>query len=138
MSFRKLQLNDYSKYLDMINEFRPTTFSEDLFKETLNKINTSSEIWIYEKDNMFLATGTIIYEYKYLFNVCKYAHIEDVCIRTSYRRKGLGKLLMKHLINQARDCYKITLVCADENKAFYESCGLENRGNQMCQLLKNL
>jgi len=53
----------------MINEFRPTTFSEDLFKETLNKINTSSEIWIYEKDNMFLATGTIIYEYKYLFNV---------------------------------------------------------------------
>jgi glucosamine-phosphate N-acetyltransferase len=138
MSFRKLTSLDYKQYYDLINEFRPTQFSEERFIETLTKIIMYSDIWIYEKEGELLATGTIIYEHKFLSDVCIYAHIEDICVKASHRRQGLGKLLIKHLIEQARHCYKITLVCADNNIAFYESCGLERRGNQMCQLLSNL
>ncbi len=98
----------------------------------------SSVIWVYEEGEQLLATGTIIYETKFIYNTCIYAHIEDICVRASHRRQGLGKKLVAHLIDQARHCYKITLDCADENIKFYESCGLERRGNQMCQLLKNL
>jgi len=138
MTFRQLTVSDYSKYLVLINEFRPTTFTEEMFIATLKNATKNSAIWVYEKDGELLATGTIIYEYKFLFNTCIYAHIEDVCVRATHRRQGLGKTLLRHLIDQARHCYKITLDCADNNVKFYESCGLEKRGNQMCQLLTNL
>jgi len=138
MSFRKLTSLDYKQYYDLINEFRPTQFSEERFIETLTKISAYSDIWVYEKDGELLATGTIIYEHKFLSDICIYAHIEDICVKASHRRQGLGKLLVKHLIERARHCYKITLVCADNNILFYEACGLERRGNQMCQLLSNL
>jgi len=138
MTFRKLTENDYVAYLELINEFRPTKFNEEEFKKTLKQIQSMSEIWVYEEDGQLLATGTIIYEYKFIHNLCVYAHIEDVCVRKSHRRKRIGKEIISHLINQARHCYKITLDCADENMPFYEACGLEKRGNQMCQLLTNL
>jgi glucosamine-phosphate N-acetyltransferase len=138
MPFRPLKSNDYELYLSLINEFRPTTFTDDQFKETLQTMEKSSVIWVYEEGEQLLATGTIIYETKFIYNTCIYAHIEDICVRASHRRQGLGKKLVAHLIDQARHCYKITLDCADENIKFYESCGLERRGNQMCQLLKNL
>jgi glucosamine-phosphate N-acetyltransferase len=138
MSFRPIVSDDYPKYLSLINEFRPTDFTKEQFVETLAKIHASSEIWVYEKNNELLATGTIIYEHKFIFNTCIYAHIEDICVKATHRRQGLGKRLIQHLIKQASHCYKITLDCADNNIHFYESCGLEHRGNQMCQLLSIL
>ena len=138
MTFRQLTSDDYTEYLELINEFRITKFTEDQFKQTLQRIQASSVIYVYEEAGKLLATGTIIYEYKFIFNTCVYANIEDICVRKSYRRQGLGKRLMQYLINQSRHCYKITLVCADDNIKFYESCGLTYRGNQMCQLLTNL
>jgi len=138
MTFRLLTSGDYLQYLSLINEFRQTTFTEETFVKTLHDIQKSSVIWVYEEDNVLLATGTIIYEHKFIFDTCIYAHIEDVCVRKTHRRKGLGKLLVTHLMKQARHCYKITLDCADDNIKFYEACGLERRGNQMCQLISNL
>jgi glucosamine-phosphate N-acetyltransferase len=138
MVFRKLTIHDYKKYIDIINEFRPTTFTEEQYINTLNNIQKNSDIWVYEENDIFLSIGTIIYEHKFIMNTCIYAHIEDVCVRSSHRRHGLGKLLMAHLISECKHCYKITLDCSDENMQFYISCGLEKRGNQMCQLLENL
>ena len=138
MTFRQLTSNDYLKYLSLIQEFRPTEFTEDTFKKILDIIQTSSAIWVYEEEGELLATGTIFYEHKFIFNTCVYAHIEDVCVRASHRRQGLGKRMIQHLVDQSRHCYKITMDCADENIKFYESCGMERRGNQMCQLLKFL
>lgn len=138
MSFRKLTSSDYVAYLDLINEFRPTQFTELQFTSILETIQKSSTIWVYDEGGVLMATGTILYEHKFIFNSCVYAHIEDVCVRASHRRQGLGKKLIHHLINQARHCYKITMDCADENIKFYEACGMERRGNQMCQLLQFL
>jgi len=136
--FRRLNSSDYSQYYRLINEFRPTKFSELQFINTLEKIQQSSEIWVLEQDGVLLATGTIIYEHKFIFDVCVYAHIEDVCVVKEQRRMGLGKQLINHLLQQVKNCYKVTLDCSDENVLFYEACGLEKRGNQMCQLISNL
>ena len=138
MSFRPLSTADYAEYHSLINEFRPTTFTEDQFRQTLDFLQRSGTVWVYEEGGVLLATGTVFYERKFIFNVCTYAHIEDVCVRATHRRLGLGKRLLRHIVSQSRDCYKITLDCANENVPFYESCGLERRGNQMCQLLGNL
>lgn len=133
--FRVISLDDYEKYKVLINEFRPTSFTYDQFVNTLSKIQRSGNIWVYEENGELLATATVIYEHKFIMNTCIYAHVEDVCVKSSHRRNGIGKRLIKHIIDISRHCYKITLDCADSNVAFYESCGLEKRGNQMCQLL---
>ncbi len=140
MEFRQLTPNDYAQFLPLIQEFRHTVFTEDEFKETLTQINARGQIWVAVQDNNLIATATVLYEPKFIFNRAIYAHIEDVCVKTAYRRQHIGQRLMTHVIQEAKrnQCYKITLDCADTNIAFYESCGLERRGNQMCQLIDNL
>ena len=137
--FRKLDKNDYEKYIIMINEFRETTFTYEQFLETLDYISPFSEIWIIEYNNDIIATGTIIYEKKFIHNNSILCHIEDICVKTSYRKLGIGKLLIDNLMKNAKNkgCYKVTLVCNKENINFYTKCGLEEKGFQMSQLTIN-
>ena len=41
---------------------------------------------------------------------------------------------MQELTRVAREagCYKVTLECVDDKMPFYEKCGFELKGNQMC------
>ena len=131
--FRKLTVNDYDFFLALINDFRETTFTKEEFIENLNTILQSSEIYVVECNNKLIATGTIIYETKFIFNICRLAHIEDVCVKKEYRGQGLGKYMLSKLVSIAKEkkCYKVTLDCADTNVTFYEKCNFEKRGNQM-------
>ncbi len=140
ITFRQLEVSDYINFKQIVNEFRESNFSYETFVETLNNCNKSSEIWLILDDNVIIGMGTIIFEYKFIFNTCIYAHLEDICISSSQRGKGYGKLIVNKLISRAKElkCYKVTLDCADNNIIFYEKCGLEKRGNQMCQLISNL
>ena len=131
--FRKLTINDYDFFLALINDFRETTFTKEEFIENLNTILQSSEIYVVECNNKLIATGTIMYETKFIFNICRLAHIEDVCVKKEYRGQGLGKYMLSKLVSIAKEkkCYKVTLDCADTNVTFYEKCNFEKRGNQM-------
>lgn len=139
MNIRKLNKDDYNNFYKLINQFRKTEFDNNQFIDLLDKLDKqkNNEIWIIEKDNIFIASATIIYEYKYIFNICCLAHIEDVIVDINYRRLGYGKKLIEFLINLAKNnnCYKITLDCSYDNIFFYESCGFEKRGHQMTYLL---
>lgn len=140
MNIRELNINDYIQFLPLIQEFRPTFFTEDTFHKTLQQINAFGKIFVAEKGGELVGTATVLYEPKFINNCCIYAHVEDVCVKEAYRRQRIGQQLITHIIQEAKrlGCYKITLDCADTNIAFYESCGLERRGNQMCQLIENL
>jgi glucosamine-phosphate N-acetyltransferase len=140
MEFRVLTKSDYAAYKILINDFRKTEFSEKQFEETLDYIQKIGNIWIGIISGELVVTGTIFFEKKLIFDTCISAHIEDVCVKASYRRHGYGKLLIKHLLNEAKTnkCYKVTLDCSDENVEFYKACGLNRRGNQMCELIQNL
>jgi len=130
---RLLTVDDYSAFLALISQFRPTTFTKEQFCEALSRISLSSEIYVVEQEGALVATGTVIYETKYIFNICTLAHIEDVCVAEVCRGQGIGKWLMRRLVDQAKakGCYKVTLDCADSNVAFYTKCEFEKRGNQM-------
>ncbi len=138
MTIRLLTSSDYVAYLRLINDFRETQFTENEFIERLLDLSRHGiEIYVMEDSSGGLvATATLIVEPKFIFNQATYAHIEDVCVAASRRREGLGKAIMKELlaICKERGYYKVTLCCADHNVRFYEACGLEKRGNQMCQL----
>jgi glucosamine-phosphate N-acetyltransferase len=131
--FRKVTSQDYKAYQSIINDFRETTFTESQFQETLCYCDQYSDIMILEYKNRFIATATIVYEKKFIFNICTLAHIEDVCVTPEYRKYGLGKLMINKLVDMAKEkkCYKVTLDCADHNIDFYAKCNFEKRGNQM-------
>jgi glucosamine-phosphate N-acetyltransferase len=135
---RKLRIHDYDSFYPLINDFRSTEFTKEKFIEIFNEIHKSSEIWVIEEDSKLIATATIQYEYKYIFNTCILAHIEDVCIKKEYRNKGLGKEIVRFLVKKAQEkgSYKITLDCSKDNVGFYEKCGFEKRGQQMTILIK--
>lgn len=141
MKIRQLTHDDYDTFLPLINTFRPTSFTKAEFSTTLSAILKSGHIWVVEDtDGSLVATATIIYEHKFLWNTSIYAHIEDVCVHTEKRRSGIGKMLVQHLLQEAKctGCYKVTLDCSQENMPFYIACGLSPRGIQMSELVANM
>jgi glucosamine-phosphate N-acetyltransferase len=130
---RKLTKDDYESFLIIINEFRETQFTKKQFYKTLENVKTYSEIWIIENNSEIIAIGTIIYEEKFIHNIGLVGHIEDICVKSKYRKLGLGKKIVEHLLQEAKNknCYKIILDCSEENKKFYENCGFKQNSIQM-------
>lgn len=138
MIIRKLTANDQDAFLELINDFRPTHFTENQFCKMLEVISHTSDIYVIEHENKLIATATLIFEHKFIFNLCTLAHVEDVCVKKEIRGSGLGMKIVQHCVEVAKDrgAYKITLDCASSNIPFYEKCGFETRGTQMTILLK--
>ena len=132
MNIRKLNENDYEQYKNIINDFRETIFTKENFVNILTIINKSSDIWILEINNEIVSCVTILYEYKFIHNISKIGHIEDVCTLKKYRGLGYSTILINHIIKEAKKegCYKITLYCTEELEKFYKKNNFEKKGIQ--------
>jgi glucosamine-phosphate N-acetyltransferase len=130
---RKLTKNDYDKYYILINDFQETIFTKYDFDNMLDKIKDNTEICVIEYNNELVATGTILYEYKFIHNISLYAHIEDICVKKKSRGYGFGVILMDYLVEQAKEkkCYKIMLDCKENLENFYNKSGFKKNGIQM-------
>lgn len=140
MPIRRLGQDDYDEYLSLIREFRDTQFSESEFRETLGSLPDTHHIWVYAENDRLLGTITVLYERKFIFNRCWFAHIEDVCVRTDARHKRIGSQLLNHVVDDAtrRGCMKATLVCNESVAPFYLSNSFEKRGVQCSRLLRSV
>lgn len=130
---RLYEFEDYDKgYFELLNQL---TDSPKPDKETLKKFMTeickSSEIWNIEYDNKIIGTGKLVFEPKLTHNLCYMAHIEEIVIDKEFRGKGLGKLLIKHLLDKCKHCYKVILNCNETNIRFYQQCGFNKKDAQM-------
>jgi len=133
MIIRELQETDYTEYLRLINIFRPTVFTEERFIEMLKIMKNNSVVIVVEVNGRLIGTGTILFEHKFIHNISKIAHIEDICIDSEFRGKGYGILLVKYLIAYSKQngCYKVTLYCKENLEKFYNLCGLVKNDIQM-------
>jgi len=86
----------------------------------------------YESDTI-VGTGSILIEDKLTHRMGRCGHIEDIVLDDSYRGLGLAKILMRRLIDCAREnqCYKVILDAKDEVKGFYELFGFYTHSNNM-------
>jgi len=132
MFIRELQETDYTEYLRLINIFRETFFTEEQFIEMLAMKNNSI-IFVIEFENKLIGTGSILFEKKFIHNISKIAHIEDICIDSDFRGKGYGTLLVNHLVRYSKEngCYKVTLYCKENLEKFYNLSGLVKNDIQM-------
>lgn len=134
---RELVKTDFENYLELINDFRKTTFDQNQFNNILEGLGSTIRIFVIEKDLKLIATGTLIIEQKFIYNCTKMGHIEDVCVKKEFRCQGFGKIIIRKLIDIATEhkCYKITLTCSESNIPFYKTNNFDIRGVHMSQLL---
>ena len=59
--------------------------------------------------------------------------IEDIAVFESFRRQGIGRLIVTNLIENARNkkCFKLILDCKEDTKLFYEKIGFCHSGCSM-------
>ncbi|GAB1157085.1 GNAT family N-acetyltransferase [Paenibacillus illinoisensis] len=53
------------------------------------------------------------------------AYIEDVVVLSSYRNKGIGKLIIERLLDELKDIDVISLFCSEDLAGFYEETGFK-------------
>ena len=76
-------------------------------------------------------------ERKFIHGCGLVGHIEDIVTDTNVRGKGLGKLIINHLVEIARKngAYKVLLSSLEKNVPFYEKCGLSPKSVSMALYL---
>lgn len=104
-------------------------------KKIFEKIDSNSNHYVYVAilDGRVVGSTTMIIEPKFIHDGGNVAHIEDVVVSEECQGKGIGELLMKSLLDLAKDsnCYKTILDCSDEIKPFYEKIGFKKTSNGM-------
>jgi glucosamine-phosphate N-acetyltransferase len=98
-------------------------FSQKIFEEIRKSSNI--KIFVAIKDTDIVGSITAIIEQKFIHNGGKICHIEDVVTRKGFQNLGIGSLLVKKILQLARQekCYKVILNCSEYNSSFYEKLG---------------
>jgi glucosamine-phosphate N-acetyltransferase len=121
--------NDYIRLLQQLTTAPDIPLQ--LFINNIHDICQSGKIIVCQVDNKIIATGTILYETKIIHGGKKVGHIEDIVVDQAYRGKGIASQILKRLIEDAKDCYKVILDCNKDNIHFYEKNGFVQKNVQM-------
>ena len=87
-------------------------------------------IRVAEVDGKVVGATTLIIEPKFIHNLGKVGHIEDVVTHKEFQGKGIGRKIIHSLLEDAknRGCYKTILDCDDEVVPFYEKINYDGKG----------
>ena len=113
-NFRLVTTTDYDKgFPGIYNHLSKTPHvPKTQFNNFINALDKNHNIYVLEVNNKIVACATFLIEQKLLRGISKVLHIEDVVVDESCRGKGVGKDIVKLLINIAENngCYKINRV----------------------------
>ena len=133
MLIRQLEVSDYNKkYMELLSQLTTApNVTKDCFEYQFRNLN--SNIFVIEENSIIIASGTILIEKKFIHNMASVGHIEDIVVHKDYRNKKLGSIMLKYLINYAKNnkCYKVILNCEDNIISFYEKLEFTKKGTEM-------
>ena len=118
MNIRPINIDDYKKYISLIN----TSIDKESFNNFItNVLGDLHIIYVLEKKNNIIGTGTLYIEKKLTHNLCKMGHIENIFIDKNHRGNGYGEKIVKKLLEYAEinKCYRVDLTCTEELVPFY-------------------
>ena len=108
------------------------SFSNNYDKEINDSIFSSDEV-----DGIVALENEIVVGYASIHYLKKITRksgiIEDVVVKENQRGKGIGKLLVKNLIEKAKqnNCDKIILSSSEKNLKFYQKLGFQKNEFEM-------
>ena len=131
--FRELTAQDRNQYLNLLYQLNNYTIKietdEEFIKQYTSMKNNGGKIFVLEYDKNLIGTGKLLIETKFGgYN----SYIQDVVIDKDSRRKGLGTMIIQHLVDISKkiDCQKISIVTneASDILKFYEKNNFDKRG----------
>eukprot|EP00484_Ammonia_sp_Unknown_P003628 CAMPEP_0197057214 /NCGR_PEP_ID=MMETSP1384-20130603/94301_1 /TAXON_ID=29189 /ORGANISM="Ammonia sp." /LENGTH=148 /DNA_ID=CAMNT_0042491531 /DNA_START=31 /DNA_END=477 /DNA_ORIENTATION=+ len=133
---RSLERSDYDKgYLQLLGQLTDIgDVNRVAFNVAFDTISSNPlhRVFVIEDKGKIIGCITLFIEQKFARSCGRCGHIEDVVTDSSYRGKGLGKLVTDYAVQYAKQngCYKVILDCSDKNVPFYERCGFKKKENQ--------
>ena len=133
---RETTKNDIPEILTLIRELaeyeklsHSVTADENLLKENLFGKNKYAEVVFAEYDGKLAGQALFFYNFS-TFKGKPGIYLEDLYVRPAFRKKGIGKELLKYLIELAKvkNCGRIEWVVLDWNQSaidFYKSIRAE-------------
>ncbi|MFC1952712.1 GNAT family N-acetyltransferase [Chloroflexota bacterium] len=135
---------DLPRILELYQELVITTSPAEIgrgpgindYQKAFAQINTTEgyELLVAEEQGKIVGTMVLIIVPNLSHVGLPWAGIENVFVDSSYRRLGIGKLLMNYAETRAKECgcYKIQLISdkrREEAHLFYQSLGYEASGH---------
>ncbi len=119
MNIRPINTNDYKKYISLINISIDKKSFDNFITNILGDLHI---IYVLEKNNEIIGSGTLYIERKLTYNISKMGHIENIFINKNHRGNGYGEKLVKKLLEYAKNkkCYRVDLTCTEELIPFYK------------------
>ena len=117
--------------LDVLKE---TWFITEISEQTLNEwMLSNNHMFVAEIDGKVIGTLTLHTQKKLIRNGGLCGFIEDVSVKSEYRGKNIGSILVQEGIKQAKElgCYKVILSCFDNRVNFYIKNGFFKESNTM-------
>lgn len=130
----KKHMREVILMLTSISDFKPNLKDYDSIWNKFKKQKNVHSI-IAKYTNKLVGYGSIVIETK--IRGGKVGHIEDIVSHVEYRKKGIGRLIIKELcfIAKKEKCYKVVLQCKEDKIPFYGKCNFEVNGNTMQKFL---
>ena len=139
ITIRPLQIEDFQNgFLESLSNLHDPKLTSEAASLVWLNMTPNILIYVAEDDGKIVGCATLLVEEKFLHGGCKAAHVEDVATHKDHQSKGIGSLLQKHLIEEAKrlDCYKILLDCKESLIPFYEKFGYKESDKHMRLNLK--
>ena len=140
INFRAIKEQDVDQVFILLNQLKKIELDNIDRSKAWNDFNsnTSSNSIVGIYNNKIVAYGSVVIENKIRGEVA--GHIEDIVVDKEVRGKMIGVLLIKELIEVARNkgCYRITLFCKEELINFYSRNGFKVNNVIMKKYLSEL
>lgn len=113
-------------FLECLGAFSPLQMTEDeaiaVFQHRLRaRIST----FVALESGRVIGTAALYLEPKFLHDGGLVGHIEDVAVHPDLQGRGIGGMIVGHLIEICREhgCYKVILDCSESLIPYYEKLG---------------
>ncbi|GET90255.1 glucose 6-phosphate N-acetyltransferase, putative [Leishmania tarentolae] len=134
---RDLETRDLGEVLELLSHLTsaPMLSQEELERLHARRVLTGvrTRVAISSKTQKILGTASLMVEQKLTRGGKCVGHVEDVVTHPDCRGQGIGRELLRSLVEVARanNCYKVVLNCTDDMIAYYSKAGFSKCENQM-------
>lgn len=137
ITIRPLQKDDIRNgLLETLDALRPASaMSRERAEHVMDTVMSDGNrlVAVAELGGRVVGTATVLFETKFIHDGGVAGHIEDVAVRQEYQKKGIGRMIVRYLLDAARErgCYKTVLDCEEGLVDFYTELGFEHMSSGM-------
>jgi glucosamine-phosphate N-acetyltransferase len=127
VTLRELTAVDLSNgFLETLARLADVGLSVEEAREVFrNRLRAGMHTFVALRGEEVIGTTSLLVEQKFIHRGGRCGHIEDVAVHPDFKEQGIGSLLVRHAVEQARaqGCYKVILSCFESLVPFYERLG---------------